>query len=138
MVLFWLNLPFSICVIALKIRDYVLMTYFTILMFYYYTASSDTGHKTLKEFVKNEKIVKPHLVFTIIIMITELFLPYKVVDKNTFNTAFGGLAFYLTIMYCVISTLETIYNTYKKNTFNINIDYYFRIFKKMSIFFVFY
>ena len=115
MTLFWLDLPFGICVISLKIRDYVLMSYFTILMFYYYTASSDTGHKTLTSFIKNEKIVKPHLIFTAIVMIVEIFLPYKVVDKNTFNTAFGGLAFYLTIMYSVISTLETIYIILIKN-----------------------
>ena len=108
MAFFWMEVPFKICEIALRVRDICLMSYFVSLFLYYYTSVAGNNYKDLKSFMQNEKIIRPHLIATLIIIIIHAFLPYNVVDKYTFNAAFGGPAFYLSIGYCVITTLETI------------------------------
>ena len=120
MFFFGLDLPFNTCIWALKARDLFLMLYFVTILFYYYTAVNDLQYKNLIGFLKNEKIVHPHLVFTLIVIIVHIFLPYTPVTKETYNAAFGGPAFYLTIMYCVITTLETIYIVIFKSKNKIN------------------
>lgn len=120
MFFFGLDLPFNTCVWVLKARDLFLMLYFVTILFYYYTAVNDLQYKNLVNFLKNEKIVHPHLVFTVIVIIVHIFLPYTLVTKETYNAAFGGPAFYLTIMYCVITTLETIYIVIFKSKNKIN------------------
>ena len=109
MAVFWMDLPFSVCAIAFRVRDVCLMTYFVCLFFYYYTSVLDEKYKDVASFVHGEKIIKAQLIFTAIVMIVHVFLPYNVVDKHTFNAALGGPAFYLAIGYCVITTLETIF-----------------------------
>ena len=120
MFFFGLDLPFNTCIWALKARDLFLMLYFVTILFYYYTAVNDLQYKNLIGFLKNEKIVHPHSVFTLIVIIVHIFLPYTPVTKETYNAAFGGPAFYLTIMYCVITTLETIYIVIFKSKNKIN------------------
>lgn len=120
MALFGIDAPFTTCVVAMKTRDLFLMGYFIVVLFYYYTAVNDIEHKSLWEFLKSEKIIYPHLIFTIIVLIVHTFLPYNEMDKYTYSNAFGGLAFYLTIAYCVITTLETIFIILFKNKKGIN------------------
>ena len=115
MVLFGFNVSFKICIIVLKARDLVLMSYFVIVFLYYYTAVNNIEYKGLFELLRKEKILRPHYVFTAIAIIAHAFLPYTEVDKNTFSCAFGGPAFFLTIGYCVITTLEIIYVIVFKN-----------------------
>ena len=120
MFVFAYNLPFKTCEILLRLRDLVLIVYFSILMHYYYSAINRVQYNTFYSLIKNEKILIPHLIFTVIVVVAHFFLPYYVVDKNSFNTAFGGPAFYLAIGYCVITTLETIFFVVLRNRHNIN------------------
>ena len=108
MTLFWFDVPFNICIVALKARDICLMTYFITVLLYYYSAIIGEKYKDVKSIVHSENIIKIHLAFTAVVMIIHAFLPYAVVDKMTFNAAFGGPAFFLTIAYCVVTTVETI------------------------------
>ncbi len=120
---FGLGFPFVANVVFLKLRDLFLMFYFVMVLFYYYSAVNELTYKGHAEFIKGEKnIVRPHLIFTAIVIIIHAILPYKVVDKVTFNYAFAGPAFYLTIGYCVVTTIFTLYiiifrkkNEIKKN-----------------------
>ncbi len=120
MVIFGMDVPFKTCSIIMKIRDLFLMGYFIVVLFYYFTAVNDIQRKNLWDFIKGEKIIYPHLIFTIIVLIVHTFLPYNEVNKFTYSNAFGGPAFYLTIGYCVITTLETIFIILFKNKNGIN------------------
>lgn len=108
MVVFWNDLSFDTCLIFLKLRDIWLMFYFTMLLFYYYTSVNNLQYDSLFEFLKNEKIVYPHILFTVGVIAIHFFLPYNYMTKYTFTYTFSGTAFYVTIIYCVLTTLETI------------------------------
>ena len=108
MVVFWNDLSFDTCSIFLKLRDIWLMFYFTMLLFYYYTSVNNLQYDSLFEFLKNEKIMYPHILFTVGVIAIHFFLPYNYMTKYTFNYTFSGTAFYVTIIYCVLTTLETI------------------------------
>ena len=111
MFVFGLGLPFGICAIVLHLRDLSMVIFFSCLLYYYYSAVSEVPFYNLSSVFKapEYKVLRPHLIFTTIFIIVQCFLPYNVVDKNTFNVAWGGIAFYATILYCVITTLETIF-----------------------------
>lgn len=115
MLAFGLDLPFNICTIALQLRDLSMVAYFSFILFYYYSAVNDSQYKSLSSMLREEiftserKVLLPHFTFTIIFIVIHLFLPYDYVTKETYNLAFGGPAFYATILYSVITTLETIF-----------------------------
>ena len=120
MIIFGVSVPFNVCVVFLKLRDLALMAYFTVLLFYYYAAVNNPPYKNLVSFVKTEKILHPHMVFMALTIIMHIFLPYDVMDKYSYSNAFGGPAFYLAILYCVLTTLETIYIILFKSKNKIN------------------
>ena len=113
MLAFGFDLPFNICTIALQLRDLSMVLFFSSLLFYYYSAVNDKQYKNAVEMLKGEiftsKKLLPHFIFTVIFIVVHLFLPYEYATKETINLAFGGLAFYATILYCVITTMETIF-----------------------------
>ena len=106
---FGVDTSFDICVILLKIRDVLLMAYFVFVLFYYFTAISDVQYKDVSDFFKSERLVTIQGIFFAVTVIVHLFLPYNFMTKETYNAAFGGPAFYLTIAYCVITTLEILF-----------------------------
>ena len=111
MFVFGVDLSFTICAIVLHLRDLSMVVFFSCLLFYYYSAVSDVRYYSLASIFRDSefKLLRPHLILTFIFVIVQFFLPYDVVDKNSFSVAWGGIAFYATIVYCVITTLETIF-----------------------------
>ena len=111
MFVFGLDLSFTIGAIVLHLRDLSMVVFFSCLLFYYYSAVSDVRYYSLLSIFRDSefKLLRPHLILTFIFVIVQFFLPYDVVDKNSFSVAWGGIAFYATIVYCVITTLETIF-----------------------------
>ena len=111
MCVFGLDLSFTIGAIVLHLRDLSMVVFFSCLLFYYYSAVSDVRYYSLSSIFRDSefKLLRPHLILTFIFVIVQFFLPYDVVDKNSFSVAWGGIAFYATIVYCVITTLETIF-----------------------------
>lgn len=111
---FGLDLPFNVCCIVLQLRDLSMIAYFSFILFYYYAAVNESQYSNLwtmlreEIFTGNKKKLLPHFIFTIIFVVVHFFLPYTHVTKETYSLAFGGPAFYATIAYCVITTLETI------------------------------
>ena len=112
---FGLDLPFDVCTLFLRLRDLSIVAYFTFVLFYYYAAVNDAQYKSLRVMLREEiftnkkKVLLPHFVITIIFVIVHLFLPYNYVTKETYDLAFGGPAFYATIFYSIVTTLETIF-----------------------------
>lgn len=115
MVAFWIELPYKYCIIALKTRDILMMLHFTLMLFYNYVCMIKTEYNNFITFLKKEKTLHPHLIFTAIFIIANILLPYNVMTKETYSLAFSGLAFYLTILYCVLTTLEIIYIVIYRN-----------------------
>ena len=115
MIAFWINMDSTTCIILFRLRDIVLICYFIFILFYYYTAVNNIEYNSLKEFIINEKLIRPHLIFTAIVIIIHIFLPYNKMTKETFSYAYSGLAFYLIIIYCILTTFETLYLTVFKN-----------------------
>ena len=111
---FGFNWPFKYCTILMTLRDFSMMAYFSCVLLYYYAAVIGTEYKDMSSLLREEiftgkKTLLLHFVVTIIFIIAHLFLPYTYVTQETFNYAFEGLAFYLTIIYAVLTTLETIF-----------------------------
>lgn len=112
---FGFDLPFEVCTLFLRLRDLSIVAYFSFVLFYYYAAVNDAQYKSLRVMLREEiftnkkKLLLPHFVITIIFVIVHLFLPYDYVTKETYNLAFGGPAFYATIFYSIVTTLETIF-----------------------------
>ena len=115
MVMFGIDMPFEQCVILLQIRDICLILYFSCILFYYYSTINDMHYTSIGDLLKGEtflskrKTLLPHFIFTVCVLIIHFFLPYNYATKETYNLAFSGPAFYFTILYCVLSTLETLY-----------------------------
>ena len=117
MVLMGMDISYNICVIAFNLRDYSMMVYFTVILIYYYSAVNEKQYKNVSAMLQEETFtgekrrLLPHFIITMIFIVVHLFLPYNYATKETYNFAFGGWAYYLTILYSVISTLETLYIT---------------------------
>lgn len=111
---FGLDMPFGLCTVFLQLRDLSMVAYFSFVLLYYYAAVNEGLYKDLRSMLREETFTGKrnllfHFIFTMIFIIVHLFLPYDYVTKETYNLAFGGPAFYGTILYCVVTTLETIF-----------------------------
>ena len=115
MILFGSDISFKICSFVLKIRDVILMSYFCIVFFYYHVSINNINYDSFLTFLKTEKILRPNFIFTLVVFIIHIFLPYTEVTKETFSATYSGPAFYLTIGYCVIITLEIIFVSVLRN-----------------------
>ena len=100
------------CQLVLKIRYLLDIIYFTFIFFYYYVSINNVQSKSIREYIKNDKFAKMHIIWSLAFSVVFLILPFKDMTKETF-TILAGPAFYAIVIYSMISTIETVYVSLK-------------------------
>lgn len=95
-----------VCQIVLKLRYLTDTIYFSCIFFYYYFTIRDQNHDSFKYYLKNDKNIRKHVIFTIVFIVIYLLLPFSNTTKEEF-TVIAGPAFFAIVFYCVFTTLET-------------------------------